>query len=655
MTAAIIDASDAIKILNDRAADLLLELNPLQGAVLGIEKLEDEIFDVSVPARTNWIKRVEKVIEDARGVEGAGGLGKKDKMDLEFLKEVLGKAVGEFRDGFGVELGENHLFGFIMNLEVEFASYQKVQTPQDFANYKTRLSKIPSRFTGIIQNLRLGIARNITLPLFSVDLLIAKCASSSFEGYEGDALRQKILESPMARREEARRVMGDEGWLVKDLERFVVGTFERVKRFLVEEYREHVRVGDGIFGLEGYKKAYESYIYQHCSVRYTAEQAHQIGLSEVNRIHARMEQVKNRCGFDGTVKEFQNAINDRKRFPELFFENPDEEVIPFYAEVMALALEKMKTHFGRFPKFECGIKALPKELELQAPIAMYMPGTPEKAGDFQCNMRLHRTKPHHMAAAVCLHEASPGHHHQISLALENTDQHLIRKMVFESACVEGYGLYCEYLGEELDLYRDDFELFGRLEAEMQRACRLVVDSGLHGKGWTVEDGVGFMMGYLSAGREEVLNEVRRYCVMPGQALSYKIGEMKIRELRRRAERALEERFDVKEFHGLLLDQGSLPLGALEVVVDDYIASKKALDTTIFVGEGDRKVDLKVRFDVDAKMDQLPLYRSVVEDEGPGRLVRFRNAVGNVKGGVFSALVLSMVVLAVQVYWCVLRG
>ncbi|KAJ3095672.1 hypothetical protein HDU97_006621 [Phlyctochytrium planicorne] len=573
--------AETIKVLSDRAVDLLIEPDPLYAPIFGIKKFEDEAFNVSLPYRLEWLDRCRDILAEVKAFETQNlkDLSEQDKADLRFLKYALEKPIenegipGE--KGYAVELEESHMSGNIMQLEMGFAGYQPASTPEDFANYKVRLSKLPSRFDHIIDNFRIGIKRGITLPLVSIDLLIKKCASSSCEGLEGEKLDEALLNNPMAKREEAKKVMGDERYLLEDLKTSIVPAFAKVKKFLEEEYRQHARKSDGIYGLEGYKEAYEAYIFKHCSTRYNADEIHELGLKEVARVQARMEEAKNLCGFEGTIKEFQNAINDRERYPQLYFEKPDEEVIPFYQEIMGRAVEKMKDYFERFPKFECKIVEVPKNMEMQLPLALYMPGTPEKPGEFKCNMRLHRTKPRHVAVAICLHEAMPGHHHQLSLALENKDQHVIRKMIFETAYAEGYGLYCEYLGEELGFYSDPFDLFGRLECEMQRACRLVVDSGVHAKGWSVEEGVEYMMKYLSLPREEILTEVRRYCVYPGQALSYKVGEIKIRELRSRAEKELGERFGIKEFHAVLLDQGSVPLGVLEEAVEAYIASKKS--------------------------------------------------------------------------------
>ncbi|KAI9354532.1 hypothetical protein DFJ73DRAFT_958903 [Zopfochytrium polystomum] len=543
-------------------------------------KLEDQVCKVSKSFKETFIANIKGLRAEAEALEKefAGSLSKQDADDLRFLKFFATTALEEEgvpgEVGYALELSESHMTGNLPYLEMGYGQYQPDSTPEDFANYKKRLALLPKVFDDIIDNFRHGIRRKVTLPKPSIELLIKKCAASAFEGLEGAALNEAVLESAMAKREEAKKVMGDEAYLVEDIKEYVGKGFAKVKKFLEEEYLPHARQSDGIFGLDGYKEAYEAYIFKHTSVKYKADEVHEIGLKEVDRIWVRMEEVKNLCGFEGTVKEFQNAINDREKMPQLYFDKPEEEVIPYYNDIMARAEEKMKEYFDRFPKFQCSIEAVPANMEAQMPLAFYIAGTTEKPGSFKANMRLHKTKPRHVAVSICLHEAMPGHHHQVSLALENDKQHVIRKMIMETAYAEGYGLYCEYLGEEMGFYSNPFDLFGRLECEMQRACRLVVDSGLHAKGWTIAEGVEYMAARLSLPRAELETEVKRYCVLPGQALSYKIGEIKMKELRAKAEKELGDRFDIKKFHSAMLDQGSLPLGVLEEAVNDYIKNAR---------------------------------------------------------------------------------
>ncbi|KAI9344388.1 hypothetical protein BDR26DRAFT_962594 [Obelidium mucronatum] len=253
-------------------------------------------------------------------------------------------------------------------------------------------------------------------------------------------------------------------------------------------------LGDEHYFVPVIRDEYSTAIFQNTTVRYTAEEVHQIGLAEVSRIHALMEETKTKIGFEGTVEEFQAALQDKEKYPSLYYENPDD-VQADYVKICEDAKAKMVDYFEQFPKFD-SIR------EEQSPLAMYQPGTPEKAGRFVYNRLLHKTKPSHQKTALCLHEANPGHHHQVSLAFENTKLHLAKRMAFYTAYAEGWGLYCEYLGEEMGFYSDPFQYFGRLELEMWRAVRLVVDSALHAKGWSIEESVQYMLSKVSMSRAE---------------------------------------------------------------------------------------------------------------------------------------------------------
>ncbi|KAI8837546.1 hypothetical protein BC829DRAFT_436445 [Chytridium lagenaria] len=514
-----VSTAELIKTLNDRAVDLLLPTDPLYAPIFGIRgKLEDEIFQVSKEFNLELISRIQDLMSEVKALQADQGetMSAADAADLRFLKYALEgfmEQVGVPGEvGYSLELGENHMSGNLMNLEMGYTMYQPVATKEDFANYVTRLSKLPSRFNDIISNFRHGIARG--------------------EGKED--LEAVAAAMPMAKAEEAKNVMGDEKFMVKSIVENVFPSFGKMKTFLEEEYLPHARTHPGIYGLEGYKEFLFSFLFLlfsglrslHLPQHHGPLQSRRnprLGLQEVTRISTLMEQAKTACGFTGTVKEFQTALNDRTLFPDLYFDNPDD-VIPYYKTIMERAEIGMKDYFHAFPKFKCVIDGMPSYMEQQAPLAFYAPGTPEKAGTFRW-------------------------------LFEKEGQHVIRKFVMETAYAEGYGLYCEWLGEEMGFYTNPFDYFGRLECEMQRACRLVVDSGLHAMGWSIDQGVEFMASHLSLPREELLTEMK--------------------ELRRFAEKELGDRFDVKGFHGVLVDDGSMPLEALGEAVEAWVAKRKA--------------------------------------------------------------------------------
>ncbi|KAI8616053.1 hypothetical protein BC830DRAFT_1119735 [Chytriomyces sp. MP71] len=508
--------------------------------------------------------------------------------DFTFLKDAIEMELARIgtpgETGYAFELDNNHMMSAIVYLEMIFKEYQAYDTKEDLQNYKKRLLLLTPQFAAVIDGFRSGIRRGITLNKDSINLLIKKFSDSCGGGNLSDVEATEFArKSPFNQKEKALELLGDEEFFVPVIRDVVVAGFSKVLKFVQDEYALHARAGAGIFGLPNWEQEYSNFVFLHTNTRYTADEIHELGLKEVARIEAEMEKAKVACGYQGTLQEFQKDINDKEKFPQLFYDELDK-VIPDYEQICKTAIIKMQKYFNKFPKFECKVSPVPDYQEEQSPMAFYMPGTPSKSGTFYANMKLHKVKPSHTMTSLCLHEAIPGHHHQVSLALENDSLHLVRRLIYNTAYVEGWALYAEYLGEEMGFYGEtretatideSFKYFGRLEEEQFRAVRLVIDSGLHGKGWTNEQAIEYFRSKVSAGLDEIESEVRRYCAIPGQALAYKIGEIKIRELRRFAEEALGSRFDIKEFHNSLIDFGSLPLGTLESVVKNWVKTVQA--------------------------------------------------------------------------------
>ncbi|KAJ3131399.1 hypothetical protein HK100_006393 [Physocladia obscura] len=576
-TKTVTTAPVTVKTLLDRLVDLKFEEDPFNCAVFGVKRHEDKIFDLSKEA---LLANREKLIKlkadvDTFSEKAGSALSASEAADVAFLKESLGSSI-EFigipgEEGYLFELMHSHMSSPFTSLELIFAQYQAKETKQDFENFRTRLQLLGPQFDNMIASFRSGIARKITLNKNGIDLLIQQFSASA--GFDAPDLTEFARKSPLnvSAAAKAKEVTGDEDFLVPAIRDYIIPGYAKVATFLKDEYLQHARVNPGLYGLPNYEKEYAKYILNNTNVAYTADQVHEIGLAEVARIEALMESAKTACGYEGTLSQFRKDINDKEKFPQLFYEDPND-AIPEYAAICAAAKVKMVDYFDRFPKFDCNVLPVPEYLEKQQPLAFYIPGTPTKGGVFMANMYLHKIKPSHQKTALVLHEANPGHHHQVSLAFEDESMHLARRMDFQTSYAEGWGLYCEYLGEEMGFYTDPFQYFGRLELEIWRAIRLVVDSGLHAKGWSEAYAIDYMLSKMSVSRAEVETEVRRYCVIPGQALAYKIGEMKIKELRAYATERLGELFDLKKFHAVVIDGGSMPLGALDAVVRKWVQS-----------------------------------------------------------------------------------
>jgi uncharacterized protein (DUF885 family) len=305
----------------------------------------------------------------------------------------------------------------------------------------------------------------------------------------------------------------------------------------------------------------------------TPEQIHQLGLSEVARLRAEMEQVKAQAGFKGSLGEFFHFLRTDPRF----FFTDKEALLVAYRDISKRVDPELPRLFGRLPRLPYGVFPVPEYSEKTQTTAYYMRGSLEagRAGRYYANTYDLKSRPKWEMEALTLHEAVPGHHLQISLAQELEGLPEFRRFGGYTAFVEGWGLYAESLGPELGLYRDPYSKFGQLTYEMWRAIRLVVDTGMHAKGWTREQALQFFKDNSSKTEHDIVVEIDRYIVNPGQALAYKLGELKLKELRAHATQALGPRFDVRAFHDVVLGQGALPLAILEARVKEWVAQQQA--------------------------------------------------------------------------------
>ena len=308
----------------------------------------------------------------------------------------------------------------------------------------------------------------------------------------------------------------------------------------------------------------------HTTTDLKPDAIHQIGLAEVSRIRGEMGQVKEQVGFEGDLAAFFVHLQEA---PEFYFEHEDD-LIAGYVELQKTVNERLPRLFDVMPKADYEVRPVEKFRAKSAAGASYMSPSPDgsRPGVFYVNTFNLKAQPRYGMETLSIHEASPGHHFQISIQQEIESLPRFRRFGGYTAYVEGWALYAESIGKELGMFSDPYQYYGRLSDEMLRAMRLVVDTGLHAKGWTRERAIDSMKENSSMARTDIVAEVERYIAIPGQALAYKIGQRKISELRKRAEEKLGEGFDVKEFHNQILLDGALPLDVLDTKIDEWIVA-----------------------------------------------------------------------------------
>jgi len=353
----------------------------------------------------------------------------------------------------------------------------------------------------------------------------------------------------------------------------VAPAFAKLRDYLVTTYIPACRDNIAASALPDGAAAYAFHIRWQTTTKLTPQQIHDLGLAEVKRIRAEMDKVIQSTGFKGSFHEFTEFL---RTDPQFYFDKPDELVNAY--RVIAKQIDPELAHeFGKLPRLPYGVTPIPDFKAPSQTTAYYQPGSPEagRPGYYFVNTYNLHARPKWEMEALSLHESVPGHHLQISLAQEQENVPEFRKHIGYSAFVEGWALYCEGLGEALGLYKDPYSKFGQLTYEMWRAVRLVVDTGMHSMGWTRQQAIDFFHENTGKTDQDITVEVDRYIVWPGQALAYKLGQLKIRELRARAEKELGPRFDVRAFHDAVLEQGAVPLSFLETHMDGWIAAQKA--------------------------------------------------------------------------------
>jgi uncharacterized protein (DUF885 family) len=352
--------------------------------------------------------------------------------------------------------------------------------------------------------------------------------------------------------------------------------FVELKKYLAETYIPGARESIGMKELPDGINWYNYRLKRMTTTDMTAQQIHDLGLKEVARIHSEMKQLVKDIKYRGSYEDFQDFIKEDKQF---FYTKP-EDLLAGYRDIAKRVDPELIKLFGKLPRLPYGIIPVPTYSEKSQTTAYYSSGSiaAGRAGYFYANTYDLKSRPKWEMEALTLHEAVPGHHLQIALAAEMENVPEFRKYGFYTAYAEGWGLYAESLGAELGLYKDPYQKYGQLTYEMWRALRLVVDTGIHALGWEREQSIEYMLNHISKPKHDIIVEVDRYIVWPGQATAYKIGELKFKELRHKATDELGEKFDVRKFHDVVLAQGALPLGVLEKNVDEYIKSEKKKKT-----------------------------------------------------------------------------
>ncbi|MFV7769871.1 DUF885 domain-containing protein [Shewanella marisflavi] len=443
-------------------------------------------------------------------------------------------------------------------------------TEEDYLNYLSKLKALPKYFDQQTYWLKQGLAEGIT-PAKVVLTGFEDSISAFIMPVEQSGYYKPFTQFPKHFTAAQRGKMEAEGKRL--IEQLVLPSYQAFYDFMTQEYIPGARQSIAAADLPDGKAFYENRVRYYTTLPMTADEVHQLGLKEVKRIRDEMQTIIDKLGYQGDFADFLHFL----RTDPQFYATTPEELLKEAAFIAKKADAMLPKYFGKLPRTPYGIQEVPAEIAPKYTTGRYSgSNSDDQAGYYWVNTYALDKRPLYEMEALTLHEAVPGHHLQISLNKELTSLPEFRRYSYISAFGEGWGLYSEYLGLEGGFYQDPYSNFGRLTYEMWRAARLVVDTGMHAKGWTRQQAIDFMASNTALSLHNVTTEIDRYISWPGQALSYKIGELTIKRLRAKAEAELGDKFDIRAFHDAILANGSVPMAILEQQIDDFIKTQTKL-------------------------------------------------------------------------------
>src|SRR6478672_7915756 len=445
-------------------------------------------------------------------------------------------------------------------------SGQPFKTEEDYNNFNKRMELYAVWIDSAMVYMKKGIEKGVVLPKALTEKVIPQFDEMVTPKIEDNLFYTTVKTMPADFTPEQKEAIKQQ--YTTTINDKLIPQFKKMSAFLKSDYLKASRTTSGIGSLPSGENLYKVYVKQWTTTNMSPDEIHQLGLKEVARIRTEMEKVKTQVGFKGTLLEFFEHVRTK---PELMSFKKPEEVIANFEKIHAIIKPNVDKLFSLQPKTPFQIKRTEAFREKTAS-AEYVQGTADgsRPGIFYVPIPDVKAYNYYGDEDLFLHEAIPGHHFQISLQQENKSLPDFRKFNWFGAYGEGWALYTESLGKELGLYNDPYQYFGMLGNEMHRAIRLVVDTGLHSKGWTREEAIKYSLENEAESEASIIAEIERYMAIPGQALSYKIGQMKILELRKKAEKELGAKFDIKKFHQIVLESGVMPLALLEKKVDNWI-------------------------------------------------------------------------------------
>jgi len=561
----------ALNSLVEEYFERQLELAPMLATAIGDSRYDDRLDDSTSPGFREKVFGNEQAFLDRALRIDAAKLSPAARIshDIFVSERELLLAGQKFHEEY---MPFNQMTGLPMDLAVYGSGTgpQPFATAKDYDRFLERMREFPRWADGAIVLMRSGLANGITLPRVAMAKVAPQLRDIGSTALEDNIFWAPIKAMPKEIGAKDRKRIGDA--YAAALTREVLPAYVRLADFIERDYLPAARTTAGWADLPDGQAWYLWRIRQATTMDMPAEEIHRLGLAEVARIRGEMLAVKEQVGFKGDLDAFFKHLEED---PKFYFTSEDE-LLGAYRDVKRRIDALLPRLFADFPKADYEIRPVEQFRAASAAGASYQAASADgkRPGIFYINTHNMKAQPRFGLETLSLHEASPGHHFQISIQQELTDLPRFRRFNGYVSYSEGWALYAESIGKELGLFTDPYQWYGRLSDEMLRAMRLVLDTGLHAKGWSREQGIQYMLDNSSMAESDVIAEVERYIVWPGQALGYKLGQLHISALRAKAEAQLGGAFDVREFHSQVLRDGALPMNVLTAKIDRWIEAKR---------------------------------------------------------------------------------
>ena len=565
MGAAQAENSADFQALLDEHWEWALSNSPEMASRLGDRRYNQEWNDQSLDAIEQRHKDTREFLRRTYAID-RNALPAEEQLNYELFRRQLQDQVDshEFQ-GYLLPFSQR---GGVQNLN-NLTNQLRLVTVQDYDDWLARLGKIDKVIDQTIELAERGRKTGVVSPRILMDRIPDQIAVQLVE-FAADSPFFKpfenLPESFAAAERERLRAAATE--IIEDT---VLPAYRELDRYFNKKYLPAARDSIGLSELPNGNTWYEYLARSFTTTRMTPDEIHRLGLEEVSRIRGEMEQIIQEVEFDGSFADFLVYL---RTDPQFYFDNPDDLYDAYLATSKRIDPELVKL-FGKLPRMPYGVKPIPESIAPDTTTAYYSRPAADgsRAGIYWVNLYRPEVRPKYEIEVLSVHEAMPGHHLQIALQQELDGMPNFRRFMGFTAFVEGWGLYSERLGYDLGLYQDPYSRFGQLTYDMWRAVRLVVDTGMHYKGWTRQQAIDFFKDNAAKAEYDIVNEIDRYILMPGQALAYKIGQLKILQIRERAAIQLGEDFDIRTFHDELLGAGALPLDLLEQRMDRWLAAQ----------------------------------------------------------------------------------